>query len=227
SVIDPDGKVFVLAHDKAALLASPTKGEPLAIRANEGACVAITLTTEMTDASAFDNVSKVSMHIHHVQFDVQGSDGVSAGYAYEHSVRPYQLSSATLTAPAAKGSTTLHLSSVNSLTGTDANGRPDKKWIAIGEGTESIDIKQIRSVDASTKTVTLRTGLGSDHPAGQFAGTEFLQERWYPDVMLDNIFWHDHVDGIHGWGHGMVGQLIVEPKGSTYHAPKSRGDAHC
>ena len=33
--------------------------------------------------------------------------------------------------------------------------------------------------------------------------------------MLDNIFWHDHVDGIHGWGHGLVGQLIIEPKGST------------
>ena len=63
------------------------------------------------------------------------------------------------------------------------------------------------------------TGLGSDHPAGQYAGTEFLQERWYPDVMLDNIFWHDHVDGIHGWGHGMVGQLIIEPKGSTWTDP--------
>ena len=27
--------------------------------------------------------------------------------------------------------------------------------------------------------------------------------------------------GIHGWGHGLVGQLIVEPKGSTYHDPKT------
>ena len=31
------------------------------------------------------------MHIHHVQFDVQGSDGVSTGFAYEHSVRPYKV----------------------------------------------------------------------------------------------------------------------------------------
>src|SRR5262249_40751738 len=31
--------------------------------------------------------------------------------------------------------------------------------------------------------------------------------------------WHDHVDGIHNWGHGLVGQLIIEPKGSTYHDP--------
>ena len=51
------------------------------------------------------------------------------------------------------------------------------------------------------------------------AGTEFMQERWYPDVQLDNIFWHDHVDGIHSWGHGLVGQLIIEPKDSTYHDP--------
>ena len=38
-------------------------------------------------------------------------------------------------------------------------------------------------------------------------------------MALDNVFWHDHVDGIHGWGHGLVGQLIVEPQGSTYHDP--------
>ncbi len=217
--VDNDGRIFVLAHDKNATLADGDRGEPLAIRANQGDCVAITLTNEIPDNKVFDHFSKVSIHIHHVQFDVQGSDGVSAGYAYEHSVRPYQLSSATLTAPVAKGSTTLHLSSISGLTGTDANGRTDKKWIAVGEGTESIDIKQIRSVNASTKTVTLMTGLGSGHPEGQYAGTEFLQERWYPDVMLDNIFWHDHVDGIHGWGHGMVGQLIIEPKGSTWTDP--------
>ena len=54
---------------------------------------------------------------------------------------------------------------------------------------------------------------------GEFAGTEFIQYRWYPDAVLDNVFWHDHVDGIHGWGHGLVGQLIVEPYGSTYHDP--------
>ena len=46
-----------------------------------------------------------------------------------------------------------------------------------------------------------------------------MQSRWYPDVLLDNVFWHDHVDGIHGWGHGLVGQIIVEPPGSTYHDP--------
>src|SRR4051794_13629354 len=87
SLVDPEGKLFVLAHDKAATYADPAKSDPLAIRANEGDCVAITLTNEIPDASAFDKFSKVEMHIHHVQFDVQGSDGVSTGYAFEHSVR--------------------------------------------------------------------------------------------------------------------------------------------
>jgi hypothetical protein len=69
--------------------------------------------------------------------------------------------------------------------------------------------------------VTLNKPLSGNHPAGDWAGTEFTQYRWYPDVQLDNIFWHDHVDGIHSWGHGLVGQLIVEPEGSTYHDPKT------
>ena len=217
--VDPDGKIFVLAKDKNQILADGERGEPLAIRANQGDCVAITLTNEVPDAKAFDKFSKVSMHIHHVQFDVQGSDGVSAGYAYEHSVRPYQLSAATLTQPVSQGGTTLTLSSVAGLTGKDANGKADQKWIGIGLGTESIDIQQIKSVNTKTRTVTLVQPLKSDHPAGQYAGMEFLQERWYPDVMLDNIFWHDHVDGIHGWGHGLVGQLIIEPAGSTWTDP--------
>ena len=37
--------------------------------------------------------------------------------------------------------------------------------------------------------------------------------------MLDNVFFHDHVDGLHTWQRGMVGQILVEPKGSTYHDP--------
>ena len=216
---DPEGKIFVLAHDKAATYADPDKGTPLAIRANQGDCIAVTLTNEIPDASAFDGWSKTTMHIHHVQFDVQGSDGVSAGFAYEHSVRPYQAEDPTLVAAARKGDTVLPLSAVSKFVGTDANGKPIQPWIAVGEGTETIDIHQIASVDTTAKTVTLTSALTFDHAVGEFAGTEFIQYRWYPDVQLDNIFWHDHVDGIHGWGHGLVGQLIVEPAGSTYHDP--------
>jgi len=216
---DPEGKIFVLAKNKAATYADPAKSDPLAIRANQGDCIAVTLTNEIPDASAFDNFSKSSMHIHHVQFDVQGSDGVSAGFAYEHSVRPYQVEDPTLVAAAQKGDTVLRLSNVSKFVGTDANGKPIQPWIAAGQGLETIDIHQIASVDTVARTVTLTSALDSDHAAGEFAGTEFIQYRWYPDAQLDNVFWHDHVDGIHGWGHGLVGQLIVEPAGSTYHDP--------
>src|SRR4051794_13606697 len=221
SLVDPEGKLFVLAHDKAATYADATKTDPLAIRANQGDCVAITLTNEIPDASAFDHFSKVEMHIHHVQFDVQGSDGVSTGYAFEHSVRPYTVTDPSLTAAVVKGATVLHLTDVTKFIETDANGKPSQPWLAVGEGLESIDIHQIRAVDATNKTITLATAVNSAHAAGEFAGDEYVQYRWYPDVLLDNIFWHDHVDGIHGWGHGLVGQLIVEPKGSTYHDPKT------
>ena len=96
---------------------------------------------------------------------------------------------------------------------------PGVLGVGIGEG-RHIDM-QPDHVDRRPKTVTLTEPLAHDHAAGEYAGVEFIQYRWYPDVVLDNIFWHDHVDGIHGWGHGLVGQLIVEPKGSTYHDPKT------
>jgi len=211
TTVDPDGKLFVLAKNKDKVKTGLMPAEPLAIRSNQGDCDAVTLTNEMTDANAFDNFSKVSMHIHHVQFDVQGSDGVTAGFAYEHSVRPYKVEDPTLTADAAAGSTSLELSATAKF--------QVGEFIAAGEGTEGIDINQITAINGTT--VTLAKPLAKDHATGEWAGIEFIQYRWYPDVVLDNVFWHDHVDGIHGWGHGLVGQLIVEPKGSTYHDPKS------
>ena len=208
---DPEGKLFVLAKNVAKVRSGQMPAEPLAIRTNVGDCAAVTLTNEMPDAGAFDGFSKTTMHIHHVQFDVQGSDGVTAGFAYEHSVRPYQVEDPQLTVDALTGAT--------SLTLANAAKFQAGSFIGVGLGTDGIEIRKIGSISGST--VTLTEPLAKDHPAGQWAGTEFIQYRWYPDVLLDNVFWHDHVDGIHGWGHGLVGQLIVEPKGSTYHDPKT------
>jgi FtsP/CotA-like multicopper oxidase with cupredoxin domain len=220
-VTDPEGKLFTLAKDKDALLAGARDAEPLAIRANQGDCVAVTLTNEIPDAQAFDGWSKSTMHIHHVQFDVQGSDGVSAGFAYEHSVRPYLAEDPKLVAQAFAGDTVLSLASVAKFDRRDASGARSHPYISVGEGTDGIETVQVASLDLAANTVTLTAPLAKSHGAGEYAGTEFIQYRWYPDVVLDNIFWHDHVDGIHGWGHGLVGQLIVEPEGSTYHDPKT------
>ncbi|MBI3977739.1 MAG: multicopper oxidase domain-containing protein [Chloroflexi bacterium] len=209
--VDPDGTIYVLAKNKEAVLAGQKPAEPLAIRANSGDCVGLTLTNEESDNRVFGGFAKTNIHVHHVQFDVQASDGVITGLAYEQSVRPYRVEDPTLTVASKAGTPTLTLSNV-------AKFQPGV-WIGIGLGTESIEVRQIKSIAEETATVTLTEPLANDHAAGEWAGTEFVQYRWYPDVLLDNVFFHDHVDGIHGWGHGLVGQIIVEPPGSTYHDP--------
>jgi hypothetical protein len=211
--VDDNGKIFVLAHDVDDVLAGRKPIQPLAIRANIGDCVAVTLTSLQHDANDFSGYSKSNIHIHHVQFDTQASDGVVTGMSYEQTIRPFQAEDPQITQDAAAGDTTISLSSVTKFqTG---------EWIAAGLATESIEIHQIASIDTAAKTLTLTKPLEHAHAAGQYAGVEFVQYRWYPDVQLDNIFWHTHVDGIHDWGHGLVGQLIIEPKGSTYHDPQT------
>jgi hypothetical protein len=219
---DPTGMIYTLAQDKAAVYAGTKPAQPLAIRSNIGDCDAITLTSEETDATQASGFAKVNMHIHHVQFDPQASDGVITGMSYEQSVRPYKAEDPTLKAAVNPGDTTLALTSVAKFIHTCAGGGAcNNVWIGIGLGTNAIEVRQIASINTAASTVTLTQPLTNAHPAGDFAGTEFTQYRWYPDVLLDNIFWHDHVDGIHNWGHGLVGQLIIEPPGSTYTDPKT------
>jgi hypothetical protein len=211
---DPAGKIYVLAKDADAVLAGTKPAQPLAIRSNIGECIAVTLTSRLTDANATGGFSKVNMHIHHVQFDTQASDGVISGMSFEQSVRPFSAADVQLSAPVTTGDTSIPVSSVAPKL------RPGV-WIAVGQGRESIEVRQIESVDTSARRITLTRALDNDHAGGEWAGTEFARSRWYPDVALDNIFWHDHVDGIHTWGRGLVGQLIIEPAGSTYHDPKT------
>ncbi len=209
---DSLGMLFTLAQNKAALLSGQMKKEPLAIRMNVGDCGAITLTSEQRDQDVFGGFAKVEMHIHHVQFDPTGSDGTSVGFSYEHSIRPYTIEDTRLAIPAAQGATSVKVNRV------DPKYRPGVAF-GVGLGTESIEQAYIVSVNASTKTIVLDRALNNDHAAGEGAGVEWVRYRWYADALLDNIFWHDHVDGIHGWGHGGVGMLIVEPRNSTYHDP--------
>ena len=211
-VSDPLGMLFTLSENKQAMLAGTLRKEPLAIRANVGDCVAVTLSSEETDEGTFGGYAKVEIHIHHVQFDPQGSDGTSAGFNFEHSIRPYTIEDTRLAAPTAVGATTVQVN------------RLDPKYrvgvaFGIGLATESIEAATITAIDPLTNTITLDRELEFAHAAGEGAGIEFVRYRWYADALLDNIFWHDHVDGIHGWGHGGVGMFIVEPRGSTYHDP--------
>jgi FtsP/CotA-like multicopper oxidase with cupredoxin domain len=216
---DRDGKVYVLAKDADDVIAGREPVQPLAIRGNIGDCIAVTLTSRMTDAKAFGGFSKVNLHIHHVQFDTQASDGVISGMSYEQSIRPFAAEDLKLASAAGAGDTTLELTNPDPARAIRMDKIRPGVFIAVGQGTEDIEIRQVESVSGTT--VTLTKALGKAHAADEWAGTEFVQSRWYPDVQLDNIFWHDHVDGIHSWGHGLVGQLIIEPRGSTYHDPQT------
>ena len=220
SFTDREGKLFTLAQDKAKTYADPNS-QPLALRVNVGDCAKVTLTNEIPDTTAFDGWSKTTIHIHHVQFDVQGSDGVSTGFAYEHSTRPYTVEDTQLLDATSPTSPTIHVGNVAKFQDKTADGAAAHPFIGIGMGTNGIEIRQVMSVDPAASTITLDAPLTAVHPVGEYAGFEFIQYEWYADTLLDNIFWHDHVDGIHGWGHGLVGQLIVEPAGSKFYAPNN------
>ncbi|MFL5680203.1 MAG: hypothetical protein ACJ77B_06345, partial [Chloroflexota bacterium] len=218
-VVDPLGALDVLAEDKDAIYAG-TKvyagdphAEPLALRANIGDCIALTYTSELKDGGNEVPFSKTNIHIHHVQFDTQGSDGVISGFSYEQSIRPYKIVDPQLSVAAKPGDTVITMTSV-------AKFQPGVA-IGVGLGTNGIEIRQIKSISTTKNQLTLDRALTKAHAANEWAGTEFVQYRWYPDVALDNIFFHDHVNSLHGWSHGMVGQLLIEPAGSRYFDPVS------
>ncbi|MEP7200799.1 MAG: multicopper oxidase domain-containing protein, partial [Chloroflexota bacterium] len=90
NILDPNGALFVLRDQADAVRTDDKLQTPLAIRANAGEdCVDVILKSELPDARENAFFSKVNMHIHFVQFDVQASDGVGTGFNYEQSVRPF------------------------------------------------------------------------------------------------------------------------------------------
>lgn len=208
---DENGRVFVLNEDKDRVLADARNGvkapDPLAIRSNVGDCVALTLTNEMNPAQQ----PKVNMHTHFVQFDPQSSDGVITGLSFEQSVYSNSLEARTITAASAANATTVTVSNVDNL-------RPGIA-IAVGSGKATIEIRRVTAISGTT--LTFDQALSSAHAAGEPVSVEFVQYRWYSDVDSGTVFWHDHVDGLTSWAHGLFGAHIIEPRGSTYHNPQT------
>jgi hypothetical protein len=111
-LLDPSGQLYVLKEEEAAVRADNARKVPLAIRANAGEdCVDILFKSELRDSRENAFFSKVNIHIHFVQFDIQGSDGVSTGFNYEQSVRPFATEGEALVARAAAGATSLRVGS--------------------------------------------------------------------------------------------------------------------
>ena len=61
---------------------------------------------------------------------------------------------------------------------------------------------------------------GYNNMASAFYG-ETLVERYYANKELNACFFHDHFNPNSHQQHGLFGSLIIEPKGSTYHNPKT------
>ncbi len=212
-LVDAAGELFVLAEDAAKVRADPAARQPLALRANAGEdCVDVTLASELGDNADNKGFSKVNAHIHFAQFDVQASDGVIAGFNYEQSVRPYAIEGERLRAAAPVGAERLVLASVSRF----------QPGILVGIGFEDAGAFEVRRIQAvEDGALVLDSPLEHDHAAGESVSTEFVRYRWYPDVQSGTAYFHDHVNGLVSWRHGLFGALIAEPPGSTYHDPRT------
>jgi manganese oxidase len=208
---DPDGQIYVHAEDKAAVLSGSMPAKPLVLRANQGDCIDVTLTSQLLEESDMDGVhSKVNMHIHLVQFDPLGSDGLVSGFNYEQSIRPASVTGSTLGSAANAGASQIQV----------ANGAPFKVGMVIGVGLTEPTVELRRVVEVNGNTLRLDAPLSSNHAQGERVGPEVVQYRWYADVELGMVYWHDHVNGLHSWRHGLFGGLVVEPAGSRWLDPK-------
>ncbi len=239
AIMDPDGLLYVLEEDEAAIRATDDLKHPLAIRANVYDCVDIVYKSKMKDDARTVNSNKTNMHPHFWQFDITASDGVIIGFNYEQSVRPFTILKAmdkekpteglpvpqntTLTRAAKAGDTAIDLASTVrkiDIHGTAFDAPMFHPGIVIGLGLDGVgEFEAARVKEIKGNTVILTSPLTKSHKAGSIASVEFVRYRWYPDVDLGIVFWHDHVFGLDGWGHGLFGSTVIEPPGSTYHDP--------
>jgi len=210
-LIDPAGELYVLREQQDLVRAEDRARIPLTIRANAGEdCVDLVLRSDLADGSDAHGFSKVNLHIHFVQFDVQASDGVITGFNYEQSVRPFAAEGEKVVTAAAAGETSVRLSD----TGRFQAGA----LVGVGMGQDpTFEVRRI--VEVSADRLRFDEPLRFAHERGEFVSSEFVRYRWYPDVQFGTAYFHDHVNAIDSWRRGLFGALISEPPGSTYHDP--------
>jgi FtsP/CotA-like multicopper oxidase with cupredoxin domain len=188
---------------------------PLAIRANQGDCVDIIFVNELEETGEDAELSKTNIHIHFVQFDVQASDGVITGASFEQSPRPFidPDMSFVIQEDASAGSSRLVLNDASSFhVGTT---------VAIGID-QQIDIFETAVIKAiEGDSLIFEESLKNRHGAGEKISVEFVRYRWYVARQNGAIYFHDHVDALVRWGHGLFGALIAEPQDATYHHPRT------
>ena len=210
NVVDPVGQLYVLKEEEMARAANSRK-TPLAIRTNAGEdCVDVILKSELEDTGENDFFSKTNIHIHFVQFDIQGSDGVNTGFNYETSIRPFRSEGETVAQDTGAGQHGLKLSSAQRFQPGALVG------VGMDQG-ETFEIRRIREINANT--LVFQEPLRFPHQRGEIVSVEFVRYRWYPDAQFGTAYFHDHVSALTSWRHGLFGALVAEPPGSTYHDP--------
>ncbi len=241
AIVDPDGLLYVLEDQEAAIRANDDLKNPLVIRANVYDCVDVIYKSKMSDSGRTVWSNKTNIHPHFFQFDITASDGVIVGFNWEQSVRPFTIMKATdkekghehdglpvpqntrLAKAAKAGDTSVEIeSNVRHIDihGTKFDAPIFQTGVTFGLDLDGVDeFEAVKVKEIKGNTVVLTRPLKKNHKKGGIASVEFVRYRWYPDVDLGIVFWHDHVFGLDGWGHGFFSATVVEPPGSTYHDP--------
>lgn len=239
AMTDKDGLIYVLHEEENAIRANDDLKYPAVIRANVYDCVDVLLTSEWDDDDYTNfQSSKINIHPHFMQFDNQASDGVISGLSYEQSMRPFTMldkktkhglpapMNTVITEAAKKGAKSItvknaaqfHLNT-ELLVGADCLKPSKDTSSSIKRDISCSEVGRIKDIKGNT--ITLFQPLKFDHPKQDIATVEFVRYRWWVDVDLGTVFWHDHAFGATTWPHGGFGSVIIEPYGSTYHDPKS------
>ena len=224
-VVDPNGLIYVLHEEEAAIRANDDLKYPLTVRGNIYDCVDWMLTSEWDDDDYTNfQSSKINTHWHFLQFDNQSSDGVITGFSYEQSVRPFTMlqkkvkkglpvpMNTVLTAAAKKGARSITVKNA-------AQYHVHTELLVGADNVKGNEISRIKEIKGNT--ITLTKPLKNDHPANDIVTVEFVRQRFWVDADVGTVFWHDHAFGATTWPHGGFGTFIAEPVGSTYHDPKT------
>ena len=144
NLVDPVGQLYVLKEEEEQTRGNDHLKTPLAIRANAGEdCIDILFKSELEDTGENGFFSKVNIHIHFVQFDIQGSAGVNTGFNYETSVRPFTAEGETFRVNTTAGQDRVALSDVQRFhPGTLVGVGMDQE--------ETFEIKRIKEIEGNT-----------------------------------------------------------------------------
>ena len=225
AIVDPDGLLYVLEDEEKAIRANDDLKHPLVIRANVYDCVDVIYKSKMKDDARTVWSNKTNIHPHFFQFDITASDGVIIGFNWEQSVRPFTILKASdkekpteglpvpqnvkLTKAAKAGETSVEIESNTrhiDIHGTKFDAPMFQPGVTFGLSLDGVDeFEAVKVKEIKGNTVVLTRPLAKSHKKGSIASVEFVRYRWYPDVDLGVVFWHDHVFGLDGWGHGFFG----------------------